>query len=222
LLIGASIGHHQITAGTLGCFVTARRGGRARILSNNHVLADENHGRRGDAIVQPGALDGGARARDAVGALDRAVPLRIRGPNLVDAATATIGEGLAYDAHVLKGLGALAGLGPDLLDAGTAVAKVGRTTGVTRGRVTAFELDNVIVAYDRGNLRFDDQVEIEGAGDAPFSQGGDSGALIVDGTTRAVGLLFAGGDTGGGNGMGLTYANPIRAVLDALRVDLLT
>jgi hypothetical protein len=222
LLMGASIGHHQITAGTLGCFVKARRGGEARILSNNHVLADENHGRRGDAIIQPGRFDGGARQRDAVGALARCIPLKPKGTNLVDAATATIREGLEYDPHMLKGLGTLAALGPELLDAGTPVSKVGRTTGVTRGRVTAFELDNVIVEYDAGNLRFDDQVEIEGTEDGPFSQGGDSGALIVDGTTSAVALLFAGGDMGGSNGMGLTYANPIRAVLDALRVDLLT
>jgi hypothetical protein len=69
-------------------------------------------------------------------------------------------------------------------------------------------------------LKFDNQVEIEGAGSGPFSQGGDSGSLIVDAGHRAVALLFAGGDQGGSNGQGLTYANPIRAVLDALKVDL--
>ena len=39
-------------------------------------------------------------------------------------------------------------------------------------------------------------------------------------STGAVALLFAGGDQGGSNGQGLTYANPIRTVLDALKVDL--
>ena len=53
-----------------------------------------------------------------------------------------------------------------------------------------------------------------------FSQGGDSGSLIVDADRRAVGLLFAGSDQGGSNGKGLTYANPLRAVLEALKVDL--
>jgi hypothetical protein len=86
--------------------------------------------------------------------------------------------------------------------------------------VTAFELDDVTVQFDIGLLRFNNQVEIEGAGDAPFSQGGDSGSLIVDADRRAVGLLFAGGDHGGTNGKGLTYANPLRSVLDALKVDL--
>ena len=34
-------------------------------------------------------------------------------------------------------------------------------------------------------------------------------------------LLFAGSDTGGRAGLGLTYASPIGAVLDALGVELL-
>lgn len=60
--------------------------------------------------------------------------------------------------------------------------------------MTAFELDNVVVDYDLGNLRFDNQVEIEGTGSGPFSDGGDSGSLIVSADKRGVALLFAGGD----------------------------
>ena len=108
-----------------------------------------------------------------------------------------------------------------MLDEGDAVAKVGRTTGLTRGRVTAFELDNVEIEFDLGFLRFDGQIEIEGDGDEPFSDGGDSGSLVVNADLCGVGLLFAGGDVGGSNGRGLTYANPLRTVLDALKVDLL-
>jgi hypothetical protein len=89
--------------------------------------------------------------------------------------------------------------------------------------VTAFELDNVIVGFPQlGNLRFDQQIEIEGEGEEAFAAGGDSGSLIVAGDQRAVALLFAASDTGGNNGKGLTYANPIRALLDALGVDLVT
>jgi hypothetical protein len=68
-------------------------------------------------------------------------------------------------------------------------------------------------------LRFDNQIEIEGAEEDGFRDGGDSGSLIVDEGRRAVALLFAGSDIGGTNGKGLTYANPIRAVLDALGVE---
>lgn len=42
LRVGGSVGHFKITAGTLGCFVRARIGGALHLLSNNHVLADEN------------------------------------------------------------------------------------------------------------------------------------------------------------------------------------
>jgi hypothetical protein len=107
------------------------------------------------------------------------------------------------------------------LDIGDRVRKIGRTTGFTNGRVTAFELDNVVISYDRGNLAFDDQIEIEGAGTGPFSDGGDSGSMILDSENRGMGLLFAGGDTGGTNGRGLTYANPLWTVLQRLRVKLI-
>ena len=63
---------------------------------------------------------------------------------------------------------------------GDVVHKVGRTTGVRHGRVTAFELDGVAVEYDIGVLTFDDQIEIEGSGTRSFSDAGDSGSLIVD------------------------------------------
>jgi hypothetical protein len=221
LRIGCSIGHYQITAGTLGCFVRDRKTGTVLILSNNHVLANENAAAMGDDVIQPGDVDGGTRPADTIGALERFVKLKEVGANLVDAAVANFKKTIKYDGLTITGLGKLAGLGPDFLDEGTPVAKLGRTTGLTRGRVTAFELDNVVVAYDLGNLRFDNQIEIEGAGADPFSAGGDSGSLIVDDDIKAVALLFAGGDQGGTNGKGFTYANPIAQVLDRMKVDLL-
>lgn len=38
---------------------------------------------------------------------------------------------------------------------------------------------------------------------------------------EAVALLFAGSETGGRDGLGLTYANPIHRVLDDLKATLL-
>ena len=223
LLIGASIGHVAITAGTLGCFV--RRARTIRMLSNNHVLANENDAAAGDAIIQRGRFDGGRDPRDRVGTLHTFVPLRPRRTNVVDAALASIRTGIEFDPARLRGLvngrdRTLAGLGPEVVDEGETVFKVGRTTGPTKGRVTAFALDNVVVDYDAGNLRFDDQIEIEGAAGRPFSDGGDSGSLIVNGDMRAVALLFAGSESGGRNGMGLTYANPIHRVLRDLKATL--
>jgi hypothetical protein len=73
-----------------------------------------------------------------------------------------------------------------------------------------------------GNLRFDNQIEIESVGNQAFSDGGDSGSLIVNASAEAVALLFAGSDVGGSNGLGLTYANPVHRVLRDLKATLLS
>jgi hypothetical protein len=214
LRVGSSIGHLRITAGTLGCFVTrtGRDGAEDFILSNNHVLADENRGTRGDRIVQPGPRDGGKASTDTVGTLADFVKLKAR--NEVDAAIATIEGGLEYYPFWVTGLGVIAGLAPSPIDIGDRVAKLGRTTGLTRGRVSAIEIDDLTVEYDIGDLRFDNQIEIAPEGGSPFSLGGDSGSLVVDGRRRAVGLLFAGND------VDATYVNPIETVFDELGLRL--
>ena len=84
------------------------------------------------------------------------------------------------------------------------VRKIGRTTGVTRGRISAFEVDGLPVGYGTGVFTFDDQVEVEGVLGL-FSAGGDSGSLITtEGDPLGVGLLFAGSTTGGPGGTGVT------------------
>jgi hypothetical protein len=225
LLMGASVGHVDVTAGTIGAFLT--RGNRVYILSNNHVLANEDEGRAGDWIVQRAKYDGGREPRDRVARLRYWIRLKPRGANVVDAALAEVQPGITYDAALLRGLvdardRHISSTFVDFIDEGDTVYKVGRTTGPTEGRVTAFDVDNVVVNYDVGNLRFDNQVEIEGTGNRSFSDGGDSGALVVDRDMRPVGLLFAGGETGGSNGLGLTFANPIGHVLTALKATLLS
>ncbi len=224
LLIGASIGHVNITAGTTGAFV--RRGTVVHVLSNNHVLANEDRARTNDWILQRAPYDGGRQPAQRVARLKQKVRLKPTGTNFVDCAIAAIQPRIQYDAGRLRQLvdntdRKLAGVGPELVEAGGFVYKVGRTTGPTKGRITAFDLDNIIVGYDSDNLRFDNQVEIEGTGRSAFSDGGDSGSLIVNESMEAVALLFAGGDQGGSNGLGLTYANPIRRVLSDLKATLL-
>lgn len=59
---GYSCGHHDITAGTLGCWVKRGTGAESYILSNNHVLANSNDADLGDSILQPGPYDGGQEA----------------------------------------------------------------------------------------------------------------------------------------------------------------
>ncbi|WP_240675285.1 S1 family peptidase [Cellulomonas endophytica] len=213
---GISIAHVDVSAGTLGAFV--RIGGAVHALSNYHVLAGSPAAQVGDVVLQPGPADGGSAPDDRVGTLAATVPLAPGRTALVDAAVALLDDPEAIDPTYPVGritrTGAVRG--------GEAVAKTGRTTALTRGRVTAIELDDVVVNYGEGlgDLAFDDQIEVESTGTGPFSRGGDSGSLVYleDGT--AIGLLFAGSETGGDNGTGLTYVNPIDAVLTALDATL--
>ena len=213
---GMSVAHVAVTAGTIGGFVVAGDDEPLQVLSNNHVLADSDRAAPGDVVVQPGPADGGSAPADRIGTLERVAPLLRNGPNVVDAATAVLDDGveadLAYPAGPLTGIARA--------DVGPRVEKVGRTTGLTRGQVTAIELDGLTVQYPVGVVRFDDQVEVTGDGPGPFSAGGDSGSVVYDPVSSdAVGLLFAGSERGGPGGQGLTYCNPIGVVLDELGVQ---
>ncbi|MCC2334074.1 S1 family peptidase [Cellulomonas wangsupingiae] len=213
---GVSIAHVDVSAGTLGAFVLV--GGALHVLSNYHVLAGSPAARPGDLVLQPGPADGGYAPRDRVGTLAAVAPLTPGTTATVDAAVALLDDTdvdarypVGYITRTAQAVG------------GETVGKIGRTTSVTAGRVTAIELDDVVVGYgdELGNLRFDDQIEIEGTGVGPFSRGGDSGSLVYREDGVALGLLFAGSETGGDNGRGLTYVNPIDAVLGALDATLL-
>lgn len=107
----------------------------------------------------------------------------------------------------------------DEIQSSLGVWKLGRTTGHTRGSVSAIEVDHVTVDYDGTFHTFDGQLEVTGR-TRPFSKAGDSGALVVDEAHRGVGLLFAGSDRGGLLGIGVSYANPLQTVLDLLGVEL--
>ena len=185
---GVSIGHGNITAGTLGCLVVLNNN-RLCILSNNHVLANTNNAKRGDPILQPGPIDGGRMPQDRIGVLERFVPISFTGPNLVDAAAAWTSFSLVKPAHVTYKMDPNP-LAPSL---GLSVMKNGRTTQATRGTITGFPVNNVRVNYNNGKIAlFNNQIFIK----SPFSAGGDSGSIVVSaGTRRPVGLLFAGSAT---------------------------
>ncbi len=219
LVPGLSIAQRDVTAGTLGGFV--RQPGRPGLLalSNSHVLADGGRAGVGDPVLQPGPADGGMAA-DRVGTLTAAHPLDVSG-NLVDAAVAALDPGLTAEPAAYPGGPLLATVAAASdVDPDEDVEKIGRTTGHTAGRITAVEVDGVGVQYDDGVVHtFDDQVEIEGHAGS-FSEAGDSGSVIWRSRDRApLGLLFAGSGTGGSNGGGVTFANPLATVLDLLHVE---
>jgi hypothetical protein len=214
---GISVAHPAVSAGTLGGFVRTSAG--LAILSNNHVLAASDAAAVGDAILQPGPADGGTAAA-RVATLSAFQRFSIGEPNLVDAAVALVDDGVASDPGDVPGgpLQAPVPAGLDV-DPDEPVEKIGRTTGHTRGRITAVEVDAVAVQYDDAVLRFDDQIEIEGLTGA-FSAGGDSGSVIWRSRDRApAALLFAGSSAGGARGTGVTFAHPLDTVLRLLGAE---
>ena len=194
---------------TLGGKVIDRATGAEMMLSNWHVLVAEWTARPGQRIYQPGRLDGGTRA-DSVARLRRDA----MGVNL-DAAVAAL-DGSRRLINDQLGLGPLTGVASAQL--GMEVAKSGRRTGITHGRVTDVEgtarirygtIDRII----RRVFTIEPRRSFEEVSDS-----GDSGALWIDpATMQAVGLHFA-----GSNMPERALAMDLLTVLDALDVDLAT
>lgn len=200
----------ELMAGTLGALVTAD--GVSYILSNNHVLANENALPPGTPIFQPGLLDSGDAATDRIATLARFVPLETGKPNRVDCAIAAILNTSAVTPAILPKIGRLRSAEPIDAAEGMQVEKTGRATGYTTG--TVFDVSATApVQFELGMLLFEDQVLIRSDAGA-FSDGGDSGSLIVDRATgRATGLLLGGSPQ-------FAIANHIDDVLQALKVKL--
>jgi hypothetical protein len=93
----------ELMAGTLGAVVTGN--GVSYILSNNHVLANENALPAGTPIFQPGLLDSGNAATGRIATLARFVPLETDKPNRVDCALATILDARTVRPAILPKIG---------------------------------------------------------------------------------------------------------------------
>lgn len=228
LALGLSVSHHLATAGTLGGFV-ALKDGTIALLSNNHVLANLNRAAIGDQIVQPGRIDGGSATADTVATLHQFVPLLADGAgiNRVDCAIAALGPDVhPSDLFVPEAAGAISphkGLATSDLLYAMPVWKVGRTTGLTNGKVFAVEVDNLKVNMGTPlspfRCRFNGQIQVY-TEDRGFAADGDSGALVFDHDGYAHGLLFAASMADGPTGTGFTIVNPLDEVLKQLDATL--
>jgi len=236
---GVSIGHRDITAGTLGCLV--RKDGQLLILSNNHVLANSNAAQAGDAILQPGPHDGGRFPADHIANLEAFAPIAFGdAPSTCGAATGAAGA-LNALADLLGSKARLqavtARAADNLVDAAIArpvnpsdvsgeVLAIGPIAGVGRaelgqavkksGRTTHLTTGSIQqidvtadVQYGAGRVARFTDQVMAGA----MSQGGDSGSAVLDDQNRLVGLLFAGSDN-------TTIINRIEHVFAALGIGL--
>ncbi|MFM6474455.1 MAG: SUMF1/EgtB/PvdO family nonheme iron enzyme [Dolichospermum sp.] len=101
-----------------------------------------------------------------------------------------------------------------------------KISGLIRGSINALEMRFPIIysGVDSNNnplkRSFENMIEIEGEGEQPFSQSGDSGSLVFDKDGYAIGIIIAGSNQGGKNNQGLTYAMPIETILNALDLEL--
>ncbi len=223
LSAGGSCGHFRITAGTLGGFVEDKD--EYYVLSNNHVLADSDAGTAGDPIYAPGPVDvrKGTKPR-TVARLTRFARLSGKNKGKVDAAIGVLDDSLE-DFHPwwYQGIGEMDPRAIRDRYAVENVVKRGRTTKVTKGVVSAFELDGVVIDYGTPGapllVTFDDQLEfVHVDSKRPFSQPGDSGSLILDrDSLRPFALLYGGGPDE--RGIDRTLAHFIPDVLAELGVD---
>ena len=236
---GVSIGHINITAGTLGCLV--KKNGQTFILSNNHVLANSNDGQVGDPILQPGPYDGGTFPQDHIANLSEFVPITFfelpsdcpmaRGiTSVLNGLAKAVGsrtrlravsmqlEENLVDAAIARPLNDQ-DVTPEILEIGT-INDVGtgelgmaiKKSGRTTGLNTGqiLQVDvTVNVQYDAGRIAIFTDQLMAGA----MSQGGDSGSAVLDGNNNLIGLLFAGSDT-------TTIINRIENVFSALGLSL--
>lgn len=214
--------------GTLGSLVT--RGGVQYILSDNHILARSDGATVGDAIIQPGLIDTATcttAGTTTVANLSQFSNLQASPSQNIDAAIAQVIAGKVDPAGNIIYLGATTdangvpvpgapqggtGIPASSVAVGRAVAKSGRTTGLT---CSTIEATNIATSVDytvncdgtgtKFTANYSNQIGVIGA---DFSGEGDSGSLIVtQDTTSPVALLYAGSDTD-------TVGNPVADVLN--------
>lgn len=238
---GVSIGHYAITAGTLGCVV--RRNGEKMILSNNHVLADSNAARLGDAIIQPGPYDGGNTFADQIATLEEFIPIYFEGEeppencavaNMIAAMLNSIAilfgrstrfrttKSQAFENKVDAAIARP--INPD--DIREEILNIGAVAGVGIAELgDSLQKMGRTTGFTRGSV---DQIEASvkvgyGANRVALftgqiiagamSAGGDSGSAVLNDNKDLVGLLFAGSET-------TTIINPIELVFNALNLTL--
>jgi hypothetical protein len=201
-----------VFVGTLGAMVRDRATGATLAMTNFHVACVNDGWAVGDRMVQPARVDGGDTSTQQFGSLTRAVLTEN-----TDGAVVTVDAARQWDSAVV-GIGAVAGSRP--ARAGMAVQKRGRTSEHTFGTVASTEA-TLNLDYGDGlgtrTLRRQVRIVTDTARSPRFSEGGDSGSVVMDMGRNVVGLLFAGSTDGS-----TTFANPIASALDELGAELLS
>jgi hypothetical protein len=215
---GYDLANGYCCGGTLGSLVQID--GVQYILSNYHVFeADIVPGGNnliastGHPVIQPGLIDVQCNANSGQ-EVGRLVQIHALPYANVDAAIAQVTPGMVRTDGAILEIGPLSSQTVALF-LNQAVKKSGRTTGLTRSRVTGLNA-TILVTYENecaGGAAFTKtytgQIVVANNG-SKFLNSGDSGSLLVEDvatTPRAAGLLYAGSSTA-------AVANPIAEVLE--------
>ena len=220
----------EYSFGTLGAFVRKRQDGALGLLTNQHVALQPSQ-KLYHPVPWGTHLATTERVIEYVEDQDWYGPL-VDEPNTfvqIDCAFAPLNPNFnqADLNPQMMGVGKLGAVKEISLDdmsiIGQKVLRVGRTTGLRRGVVTAFGYEFV---DDKEVTRYTDLL-IVGEDGIPFSTYGDSGSLIVTNDQRLnpIGLLWGGWQeklrTGSAQ-ENWTYGIALSRVLDALNIDLVT
>jgi hypothetical protein len=200
--------------GTLGCLVENPTGDLL-ILGCNHTLAGVNQGTVDqDAVLQPGAADGGSLANDALGTLTNYETIMLGGyhENVMDAAAAELSSPADVEPGIRE-VGAIRGVSAPL-GYRERVQKVGWTTGHTFGTFQ-FRVSHLMTFPGVGDALFGNQYGIVGDDQGSgFAQRGDSGAAVL----TEDGSQLAGMVIGVAEDANMAIASPIGPILRAFDV----
>ena len=195
--IGDSIGHSRATAGTLGCFAHDGRGRGMVLVSASSVLAPPGS-TTGEYIYSPAPLDSPQptpRSRIAVlDAFDREVAVASLLPSVDIVGNRLVGPEVP---EPFRNLSIREVVALRSLRIGMQVAKLGRTTGFTVGRLTAVETAIEIRVDVREKVWLEGQCMVEGDNGNSFVGPGDAGALVVSVEPfAALGIVIAAARSG--------------------------
>ena len=207
---GAAIVNARGTPGTLGAFAVTRHGRTLVLLSSHHVLFGGGAA-SGEPVWLGSAMTG--RQRVATTLYGKLGVLRCGdGECYVDCAVAAIDNAQLIGAET----GSLVNMATDSQRGvvGDRVTKMGPVTGWTDGVILADAYDDTAIIDCRRSPAPRQLVIRSTSEQTPFSVGGESGAIVLDGDGRAVGLVW------GTTARGDAVACPIGPVLDVLGIDL--
>ena len=213
---GISIGIQNETTGTIGYIFRDPMSREFLILTAGHVLNNWG-GARSTYVCQPGDIDCRALSltptQYLVGDVVRVDPQTLSfsssNPPLykVDAGVARLRNPNTLQLKIME-CGAVKEIGTAQEE--MIVRKVGRTTGLTFGKVTDIRSSYIITNPANSNeiAILSDQILT-----TSMSKEGDSGSVLLDEWNRVIGLLCAGGDD-------KSVFTPIHEVMNALNITL--